>query len=51
MIYLEPIHYERLQTPPDDSTKVNGVSYKQRYKCISNGWTVEVIKHIFKGLI
>ena len=43
-----PVECERLQTLPDDYTK--GVSNTQRYKCIGNGWTVDVIAHIFKGL-
>jgi DNA (cytosine-5)-methyltransferase 3A len=45
---LTPLECERLQTLPDDYTK--GVSNTQRYKCIGNGWTVDVIAHIFKGL-
>ena len=43
-----PIECERAQTLPDDYTK--GVSNTQRYKCIGNGWTVDVIAHIFRGL-
>lgn len=43
-----PIECERLQTLPDDYTF--GISNPQRYKCIGNGWTVDVIAHIFKGL-
>lgn len=39
---------ERLQTLPDDYT--NYVSSTQRYKCIGNGWTVDVIVHIFSYL-
>ena len=39
---------ERLQTVPDGYTC--GVSNTQRYKMLGNGWTVDVIKHIFKGL-
>lgn len=42
---LTPIECERLQTLPDDYT--NGVSNTQRYKMIGNGWTVDVIAHIF----
>jgi len=45
---LEPIECERLQTLPDNYTK--GVSNTQRYKMIGNGWTVDVVAHIFKGL-
>jgi site-specific DNA-cytosine methylase len=39
---------ERLQTVPDDYT--NHVSNTQRYKMLGNGWTVAVIKHIFKNM-
>ena len=39
---------ERLQTVPDGYTF--GVSNTQRYKMLGNGWTVDVIKHIFEGL-
>ena len=42
---LTPIECERLQTMKDNYT--NHVSDSQRYKMIGNGWTVEVIKHIF----
>ena len=41
---LHPIECERLQTLPDNYTE--GVSNTQRYKCIGNGWTVDVISHI-----
>ena len=45
---LTPIEAERLQTLPDNYTE--GVSDTQRYKCIGNGWTVDVISHILKYL-
>ncbi|MDE5754274.1 MAG: DNA cytosine methyltransferase [Oscillospiraceae bacterium] len=45
---LTPIEAERLQTLPDNYTA--GISNTQRYKCIGNGWTVDVIAHIFGGL-
>lgn len=45
---LTPLECERLQTLPDNYTE--GVSNSQRYKCIGNGWTVDVIVHIFKHL-
>ena len=45
---LTPVEAERLQTLPDNYTE--GISNTQRYKCIGNGWTVDVIAHIFKGL-
>jgi len=44
-----PIECERLQTVPDNYT--NHVSNTQRYKMLGNGWTVDVIAHIFKGLV
>ena len=40
--------YERLQTIPKGYTSC--VSNTERYKMIGNGWTVDVIAHIFKGL-
>ena len=45
---LTPIEAERLQTLPDNYTV--GISDSQRYKCIGNGWTVDVIAHILGGL-
>ena len=45
---LIPIECERLQTVPDNYTE--GVSNTQRYKMIGNGWTVDVISHIFKNI-
>lgn len=47
---LTPIECERLQTLPDNYTRCEGVSNTQRYKMLGNGWTVDVISHIFKGL-
>jgi DNA (cytosine-5)-methyltransferase 3A len=43
---LTPIECERLQTVNDNYT--NHVSDSQRYKMLGNGWTVDVIAHIFK---
>ena len=45
---LTPIECERLQTVPDNYT--NHVSNTQRYKMLGNGWTVDVIAHIFTEL-
>jgi DNA (cytosine-5)-methyltransferase 3A len=45
---LTPMECERLQTVPDNYT--NHVSDSQRYKMLGNGWTVDVISHIFKYL-
>lgn len=42
---LTPIECERLQTLPDNYTAC--ISNTQRYKSIGNGWTVDVIAHIF----
>lgn len=46
---LTPLECERLQTLPDNYTE--GISDTNRYKCIGNGWTVDVIAWIFKNLI
>jgi DNA (cytosine-5)-methyltransferase 3A len=51
---LSPAEAERCQTLPDDYTAYgtddNGkninISNTQRYKCIGNGWTVDIIAHI-----
>lgn len=45
---LTPRECEALQTVPNDYTQ--GVSNTQRYKMLGNGWTVDVIAHIFKSL-
>ncbi len=45
---LTPIECERLQTVPDNYSAI--VSNSQRYKMLGNGWTVDVISHIFGGL-
>jgi len=45
---LTPIEYERLQTLPDNYTA--GVADGKRYTACGNGWTVDVIAHIFDGL-
>ena len=45
---LTPLEYERLQTLPDNYT--SGLSDSRRYSAIGNGWTVDVIAHIFNGL-
>jgi DNA (cytosine-5)-methyltransferase 3A len=45
---LTPLEYERLQTVPDGYTSI--VSDGARYKMLGNGWTVDLIAHIFKGL-
>ena len=45
---LTPVECERLRTVPDNYT--NHVSNSQRYKMLGNGWTVDVIAHIMKGI-
>ena len=45
---LSPLECERLQTVPEGYTE--GVSNTQRYKMLGNGWTVDVIAHILKGM-
>ena len=45
---LLPVEYERLQTLPDGYTE--GVSDGARYTACGNGWTVDVIAHIMRGL-
>jgi DNA-cytosine methyltransferase len=45
---LTPTECEALQTVPRDYT--NHVSNTQRYKMLGNGWTVDVVAHILKGL-
>lgn len=51
---LTPVEAERCQTLPDnytafginDNGKTVNITNSQRYKCIGNGWTVDVIAHI-----
>lgn len=45
---LTPTECERLQTVDDNFTA--HVSATQRYKMLGNGWTVDVIAHIFSHL-
>lgn len=45
---LTPLEYERLQTLPDNYTDC--VSNIHRYNTCGNGWTVNVIAHIFSFL-
>lgn len=45
---LTPVECERLQTVPDNYT--NHASDNQRYKMLGNGWTVDVIAHILRGI-
>jgi DNA (cytosine-5)-methyltransferase 3A len=45
---LTPLEVERLQCVPDNYT--DHVSNTQRYKMLGNGWTIDVIAHILKGI-
>jgi site-specific DNA-cytosine methylase len=45
---LTATEFERLQTIPEGYTNI--VSNTERYKMIGNGWTVDVISHIFKNI-
>lgn len=45
---LTPVECERLQTVPDNYTSC--VSDSQRYKMLGNGWTVDVVAHIFSHM-
>ena len=47
---LTPIECCRLQAVPDDFFNNSGLSDNQIYSCLGDGWTVDVICHIFKGL-
>jgi DNA (cytosine-5)-methyltransferase 3A len=45
---ISPTECEKLQTVPSGYTE--GVSNTSRYKMLGNGWTVDVIKHIFGNM-
>lgn len=45
---ITPLEYERLQTVPDGYTDC--VSSTQRYRMVGNGWTVDVVAHIFSHI-
>lgn len=47
--YLTHSECERLQTLPEGYTKM--IKSRERYKAIGNGWTVDVIAHILKGML
>lgn len=48
---MTELEYERLQTVPEGYTDGLGLSYTHRGAMMGNGWTVDVIAHIFKGLM
>ena len=45
---LTPVECERLQNLPDNYTA--WISETQRFKTLWNGWTVDVLSHIFKNI-
>lgn len=47
---LTPLECERLQNIPDNFTNLPGISKGQRIKMLGNGWTIDVVSHIFQGL-
>lgn len=46
---LTPLEYERLQTVPEGYTE--GISKTKRYHALGNGFTVDVVAHILRGMI
>jgi len=46
--FLTPLECERLQTLPEGYTEI--LTKNQRYDVIGDGWTVDIISHIFKNL-
>ena len=46
--YITSLECERCQTLPDGYTSL--LSKTQRYKCLGNGFTVDVIAHILRGI-
>lgn len=47
---LTPIECERLQTLSDNYTKLEGITDSNRIKALGNGWTVDVVSHIFSNM-
>ena len=47
---LTPLECTRLQTVPDNYFEWTGISNSQIYKMLGNGWTVDVLAHIFSFL-
>ncbi len=45
---ISPVECERLQTLPDDYTA--GLAKTRRFEVLGNGWTVDVIVHILRGI-
>jgi site-specific DNA-cytosine methylase len=46
--WLTPIELERLQTVPDNYTSIE--TNAQRGKMLGNGWTTDIIAHIFRNI-
>jgi site-specific DNA-cytosine methylase len=49
--YLTIAECERLQTFDVGFVGNAGISKSQAYKCLGNSWSVDVIAHIFRGLL
>lgn len=47
---LTPKECCRLQTVPDNFFEGSGISDNQQYSCLGDGWTVDVICHLLKGI-
>ena len=47
---LTVIECKRLQTVPDEYD-MSIISNTQAYKCLGNGWTIEVIAHLIEGVM
>jgi len=47
---LNSLEWERLQTLKDNYTYIEGFSESKRKNVIGDGWTIEVIAHIFSSL-
>ena len=45
-----PTECERLQTVPDNYTKIEGLRDSHRNFMLGNGWTVDIVAHIFKSI-
>jgi site-specific DNA-cytosine methylase len=45
-----PVEYERLMNLPDNYTQGKGIADSTRYSAIGNGWTIDVLAHIFRHL-
>ena len=44
------LELERQQTLPDGYTQLSGVPERERRKMIGNGWTIDVITHLFSQM-